>query len=169
MNAADILAYGQRTLENALADVPAAAWTTPGACGQWSVKDIVAHLASYELVIVDVLTAFVQEDPTPQLDRFLAAGPAFNDAEVAARSAKSPEEVRDELAAAHRQTLALIAAIPEERRRRPGTLPWYGLEYALDDLLVYMVYGHKREHAAQIALFGNRLRSLAGTQSAMSC
>ena len=29
--------------------------------------------------------------------------------------------------------------------------------YALDDVLVYMYYGHKREHSAQIAAFRDRL------------
>ena len=37
--------------------------------------------------------------------------------------------------------------------RQSGTLPWYGMEYALDDFLVYIYYGHKREHSAQIAAF----------------
>ena len=27
---------------------------------------------------------------------------------------------------------------------------WYGPEYALDDLVVYLMYGHKREHAPQL-------------------
>jgi hypothetical protein len=27
------------------------------------------------------------------------------------------------------------------------------MEYALDDVLIYMYYGHKREHSAQIAVF----------------
>jgi hypothetical protein len=31
-----------------------------------------------------------------------------------------------------------------------GSIPWYGPEYALDDLLVYTMYGHKREHAPQL-------------------
>ncbi len=39
-----------------------------------------------------------------------------------------------------------------------GTLPWYGMEYALDDFIVYTFYGHKREHSAQIAAFGDLLR-----------
>jgi hypothetical protein len=33
----------------------------------------------------------------------------------------------------------------------------YGKEYALDDFVVYMYYGHKREHGAQVAGFHDRL------------
>jgi len=53
------------------------------------------------------------------------------------------------------RTVALADAM-----RQAGTLPWYGLEYALDDFLVYAFYGHKREHSAQIAAFRDRLERL---------
>jgi hypothetical protein len=42
---------------------------------------------------------------------------------------------------------------------KPGTLPWYGPEYALDDFIVYSYYGHKREHSAQINVFRDQLAS----------
>jgi hypothetical protein len=54
--------------------------------------------------------------------------------------------------------MSLLVNIPSETLRQIGTLPWYGIEYALDDVLVYMYYGHKREHSAQIAAFRDRLR-----------
>ena len=47
----------------------------------------------------------------------------------------------------------LLDDIPIEELREVGTIPWYGLEYSLDDLIVYMFYGHKREHSAEIAVF----------------
>ena len=59
---------------------------------------------------------------------------------------------------AHAQVMSLATQISSERFRQTGTLPWYGMEYALDDFLVYTFYGHKREHSAQIAAFGDRLR-----------
>jgi hypothetical protein len=46
--------------------------------------------------------------------------------------------------------MALVARIPAERWREVGTIPWYGPQYALDDLAVYTMYGHKREHAPQL-------------------
>jgi hypothetical protein len=53
MNAVDILKYGQLTVLRTLDGLPESAWETPGACGVWSVKEIIAHLASYEQVLVD--------------------------------------------------------------------------------------------------------------------
>jgi len=49
--------------------------------------------------------------------------------------------------------MSMAAQLSPEVFRQTGTLPWYGNAYALDDLLVYMYYGHKREHSAQIAAF----------------
>jgi hypothetical protein len=77
----------------------------------------------------------------------------FNDDEVALRKDRSSAEVLAEYNDAHSQAMNLINDIPAENLREVGTIPWYGLEYSLDDLIVYMFYGHKREHSAEIAVF----------------
>jgi hypothetical protein len=40
--------------------------------------------------------------------------------------------------------------IPAEPWREAGTIPWYGPEYSLNDLVVYQMYGHRREHDPQL-------------------
>src|ERR1019366_9124892 len=157
MNAADILKYGQQTVHQTLKSFPEAAWEESGACGEWSVKDIIAHLASYELVLVDILMRFATNGSIPALDKFIELGSQFNDYEVSQRKEKTLKEVLQEFDEAHSVTMSLLAAIPAEVLRQNGTLPWYGIDYALDDVIVYMYYGHKREHSAQIAAFQNRL------------
>jgi hypothetical protein len=158
MNATDIVKYGQQTILQAIDGFPATAWETPGACGVWSVKDIIAHLASYEQVLVNILTTFTGGGPTPVLDSYLELGGQFNDFEVSRRQAMSITEVLAEFKNTHTQVMSLMAKLPSELLGEVGTLPWYGMEYALDDVLVYMYYGHKREHGAQIAAFCDRLR-----------
>jgi len=156
MNASDILKYGQFTVLQTLEVFPASALETPGACGVWSVKDIIAHLASYEHVLVDVLATFLVGGPTPYLSKFTQPGGQFNDTEVDTRKEKTMKEVLSEFNDAHAQVMSLAAQIPVETFRQVGTLPWYGKEYALDDFIVYTYYGHKREHSAQIAAFRDR-------------
>jgi uncharacterized damage-inducible protein DinB len=153
MNAVDVLKYGNQTLLRTIDELPDAAWETPGVCGIWSVKDIVAHLASYELVLVDVLSTFVDPGPTPYLTKYGEDYVGFNDHEVEARQGLTAAEVLDEYKTAHSKVMVLAAKIDKETFRRNGTLPWYGEEYDLDDFLVYTYYGHKREHSAQIAVF----------------
>lgn len=158
MNAVDILKYGHLTVLQTIDGFPESAWDTPGACGVWSVKDIIAHLASYEQVLVDVLTSFGGSDPTPVLNRFIELGSQFNDTEVNRRKEKTMKEVLGEYNDTHAQVMSMVAQLPPETLRQTGTLPWYGAIYALDDFLVYAYYGHKREHSAQIAVFRDHLR-----------
>ena len=153
MNAPDVLKYGQLTLLVSLDAIPEADWETPGVCGVWSVTQIVAHLASYEAAFADALLEVCGGGPTPTLDHFRSDPAGFNDAEVAARAALSPAETLAELHAEHARAADLAARLPAETFRLPGTIPWYGAEYSLDDLLVYINYGHKREHVAQIDRF----------------
>ncbi|HEX9439299.1 MAG TPA: DinB family protein [Roseiflexaceae bacterium] len=154
MNALDILKYGHQTSLKAVDELPDADWETPGACGVWSVKNIIAHLASYEHVLVEVLTGFLGGGPTPYLESF---NEHFNDLQVAMRQDLSVAETLGEYNAVHARVIAVAAQLPAETFRQIGTLPWYGMEYALDDVIVYMYYGHKREHSAQIAVFRDRL------------
>ncbi len=157
MNAADIVKYGQGTALQAVEGLPEADWATPGVCGVWSVKDIIAHLASYEQVLAEVLESITTGGATPLLDRFTDRSRNFNDAEVAARQGMSPAETLAEFNDAHARVAAALATIAPDTLRQPGTIPWYGPEYALDDLIVYAFYGHKREHSAQIAVFQDAL------------
>ncbi len=157
MNATDILKYGHQTVHQTLNSFPATAWEQSGACGEWSVKDIIAHLASYEQVLVDIVTSFTAKDSTPTLDRFIEMGSQFNDYEVNKRKEKTMKDVLQEFNEAHSAVLSLLVAIPAETLRQTGTLPWYGMDYALDDVIVYMYYVHKREHSAQVAAFQHRL------------
>lgn len=158
MNATDILKYGQLTALQAIAGFPESEQETKGACGVWSVKDIMAHLASYEKLLVDVLSGLVGKHPTPYLDKFIELGDQFNNSEVEGRNERTMREILDEFNDAHAQVMELAARVPPETFCQAGTLPWYGMEYALDDMLVYMYYGHKREHSAQIAAFHDRLK-----------
>src|SRR5579863_2070850 len=155
MNATGILLDGHHTALQAIEGFPAPAWETPGACGLWSVKDIIAHLASYEQVLVDVLTGFVAQHPhpTPSLDKFTELCDQFNDTEVETRKKCTMQEVLTEFNNAHAQVLELAAHISPAMFTQPGTLPWYGIDYSLDDVLVHMYYGHQREHSAQITAF----------------
>ncbi|HEU5099065.1 MAG TPA: DinB family protein [Roseiflexaceae bacterium] len=167
MNASDILKYGHRTVLGAIDGLPEHEWQTGGVCGVWSVRDIIAHLASYEQVLAEVLESFqpgtvmpsqsTGTSATPLLDAFIEPDGRFNDAQVALRSGRSHANVLAEYVGAYEWVAELATQISAETFRRVGTLPWYGMEYALDDFLVYAFYGHKREHCAQIAVFRDRV------------
>jgi hypothetical protein len=157
MNASDILKYGHLTVHGTLERVPQAQWNTAGVCGYWSVRQILAHLASFELALVDILRVFPEQPQTPLFTSFLGSRGTFNDDQVDLRDGYSPAETLAELDEAHAAVMPLIADVPADLLRKAGAIPWYGAEYALDDFLVYSFYGHKREHSAQIAVFADTL------------
>lgn len=158
MNAHDILLYGHKTVQDSLGGLDEGQMVTSGVCGVWSVKDIMAHLASYEKLLVDILNSLIDDVPTPTLQRMLEYGPyGFNDVEVGEREGLSLADVLAEYHDTQAQTLLLIPQIPLTTQRQKGILAWYGADYDLEDFLVYTYYGHKREHTAQMAVFRDNL------------
>ena len=157
MNVNDVMKYGHQTVLDATEGLEETAWRMPGACGVWSVKDIVAHLTSFEYLLIDVLKSLDGEGPTPTLDSFMQDMMRFNDDEVLKRRDHSVSETMAEYEAAYTRSVEMLARVPEEMLRQNGILTWYGEEYDLEDFIVYTFYGHKREHCAQIGVFRDEL------------
>jgi len=154
MDSIDILQYGHETVKDAVAHLPDNEWQMAGVCGHWSVKEIIDHLASFEQLLVEVLTSLLEDaPPTPTLQRLLVDEAQFNDDEVARRHHLTVAESWIEYETAYETAVSLLAQIPREGQQLNVSLPWYGNNYDLEDFLVYTYYGHKREHCAQIAVF----------------
>ena len=147
MNPIDILTYGQRTIDDLIDRLEPGGWQAV-ALGTWTTKDLVGHLGVFEVRFVEILTAFLGEEPATSLVRIPVD--VFNDDQAAVRRDWPVAAVVAELRDAHLQAMALVPRIPADRWRAVGTIPWYGPQYALDDLVVYLMYGHKREHAPQL-------------------
>ena len=153
MDAVGILRWGHDWLMRQVSGMPEAGWAEP-AVGTWSARDVLAHLSSYELLLSEVLAPFVGETvPTTLLSRY---DDGFNDREVDARAGTPWRDVLAEYREAHERAMAIAVRMPAGVWPQVGTIPWYGAEYALDDLLVFQWYGHKREHGAQIAAAKDR-------------
>lgn len=131
------------------------AWETAGVVGTWSAKNVVAHLASFEQALVELLgsLSYPMRSTSTLADM---NRPDFNDAQVALRQHLTVSATLSEYVDWHEQAVQLAASIPLETYRQAGLLSWYGPAYDLEDYLVYTYYGHKREHAAQLKLFARR-------------
>ena len=156
MNATELLEKSNLLVIQTVDDLPETAWDIPGACGNWSVKDIIAHLASYEHIIVDILSIFQKEQPTPYILQFLHQLDQFNKVEVEARKYETAQHVLDEYQDAQVEATSLLMQIPDEKVQERGTMPWYGEDCCLADF-INRIYDHTREHCAQIARFRQRL------------
>lgn len=157
MNAIEIMDNGHKTILSTADGLDAPHWQTPGVCGEWTVKDLIAHLASYEWMLVEVFDNLVNgSTATPTLDRYLEGPTSFNDNEVTKRREDSLNKVLAEYKKAHGEAMALGERVPTGGWTQNGILSWYGSAYDLDDFIAYTFYGHKREHCAQIAAFRYR-------------
>lgn len=148
MQTLDVMRYGHGEV-TAVIDAYAPDDWSRIALGVWTSKDLLGHLGAFEQRIADVLATFVD---APALTDLMDADPAtFNDDQAAVRMEWPVERVIDEYLSAHTRLMTHAMAIPEARWRELGTIPWYGAAYSLDDLIVYQIYGHKREHVPQLS------------------
>ena len=147
MQTLDVLMYGQRTIRSTIDRYGADDWDRI-ALGVWTAKDLLGHLGAFELRFADQLAPFAGEPVESDLP---SADPrTFNDDQAAVRKDWPVEKVMAEFLEAHERVIRHARAIPAEVWREVGTIPWYGPEYSLNDLVVYQQYGHKREHDPQL-------------------
>jgi hypothetical protein len=147
MQTLDVLMYGQRTVRSTIDRYTATDWDRI-ALGVWTAKDLLGHLGAFEVRFADVLATFVD---APRESDLMDADPrTFNDDQAAVRKEWPLDRVMAEFLDAHERVLRHAKTIAPEVWREVGTIPWYGPEYSLDDLVVYQMYGHKREHDPQL-------------------
>jgi len=159
MHGADVLHYGHDFLLRALDGLDESHYDKEAICGVWTVKDVIAHLASHELVFIEILnTVLGNEVPMPNMQAMGTIGPAaFNESEVDKRKSLSYREIWEEYDTAQQKVAELWVQIPEAKQHQAGLLAWYGDEYDLEDFVAYSFYGHKREHSAQINVLKDKL------------
>ena len=162
MNTDTILQYGHQMILTVVKDLPETEWTRPGAHGDWSIKDIIAHLTLCEYALSEISQSILESGiPTPTLDQLRQNFAEFCQREVENRRDLTIEETLAEYMTAYEQNRPLICRIPADLSHRNGTLPWYGEEFDLDDFIFFTFYGHKRERAGQIAAFRKELSTEA--------
>ncbi|MFC1995652.1 DinB family protein [Chloroflexota bacterium] len=111
-----------------------------GAVGQWSVRDVLAHISTWEEEAIKVFPLILDGKPLP-LYRQCGGIDAFNAREQERKRYLSLEQVKDELAVTHQRLIQILAETPESV---------FSLNKRLDKRFRYDTYGHYREHADQI-------------------
>jgi len=151
MNAAEMLDNVHLRTIRALDDLPELQWDIPGACGNWTVKEIVAHLTSYELALAEGLKAFLGQPSTHMyISRLLEDGAKFNEEEVEKRRYETAQHVMDDYNDAQIQTMSLLEQIPAQKLQQK-----VADDRSLNDFIISF-YNHMNEHCDQIEKFRNR-------------
>ena len=120
--------------------------TTAPATGDWTVKDVIAHLWSW----VDEATHTVKAWRTPRpWQEGVTYDDRWNEARVADKSALPLISVLDGLARAHRRLLNRLDLTTDEELAQLGEAPW-GEKLTLVDFY-YGMAEHYAEHAKNLA------------------
>ena len=137
-------------------NLPELEWDIPMSDEGWTVKDTIAHLASHERVLGDVLRTFADDAPeTSYLSRYIQDNDDFNKEEVNARSNNTAQQVIDEYQEEQTDNTGLLTRISAEIFEKKGTLLWYGEDRSLSDF-VRDKSTHIQHHCDEITAFRNR-------------
>ena len=114
------------------AGLPDAALLEPGVAGDWSVKDVLAHVNTWQEEALQQLPVIAAGGTPPRYGSTYGGIDAFNARMAERKRGMSLAEVRRRLDETHRRLIALIRSVPEHhltgetRFRRRLRLDTYG-------------------------------------------
>lgn len=120
--------------------LPADALLEPGVVGEWSVKDLMAHIATWELESLAALPVIAQGGRAPRYVRYGGID-GFNLLKWREFQAWSADDLHARLVQAHLEILAFLGAVEENL---------FATETRFRRRLRWDTYGHYREHARQV-------------------
>lgn len=88
--------------------------TTPGVVEDWSVKDILAHVTTWEQEALKYLPVILNGEKTPRYSAMYGGIDAFNAQMTQQKRSLSLAEVKRQLDETHHKLLAYIQSVPEE-------------------------------------------------------
>ncbi|HJZ46533.1 MAG TPA: DinB family protein [Roseiflexaceae bacterium] len=132
-------------LLGAFAGLDEAALDRKGVVGEWSIKNVLAHIAAWEAWVVQALPVRLATGATPaDLRQRIADEDRFNAEEVAEREELTPDEQLMELERTRAELLAYVRGLdaPTLERRHP----WDTWEGTLPQYLLAALRDHEAEH-----------------------
>ena len=117
----------------------------PGVVGEWSVRDLLGHIATWEEEAMAALSVILEGRPLP---RYASSGgiDAFNARDQDRKRGITIAELRQDLESTHQRFMAYLASVPETAYAQEGRF----LKRLRQD-----TYGHYREHNGQVVRWRN--------------
>jgi hypothetical protein len=159
MNKNDILIQLEESREkflDALDGLPFDQWTIPGIEGEWSIKDILAHLSRWEAELVKLLwqTRQGQRPTTMQINQ-MNVDETNNIWFIESRT-RSLEHVLDDFHLVRNQTILRVEGFSDKELADPKRYPWLDSR-PLSEWIASDSFGHEAEHAPQIVEWRKKL------------
>jgi uncharacterized protein (TIGR03083 family) len=121
----------------------------PGVMGDWSVKDILAHLAMWEAELVKILWS-AQQGQAPRSSYFSGVPvDEINENWRKLNTSRSLDHVLSDLRAVRKQTTRRLESFSDQDLNTPARFSWLkgGL---LGEWIAEWTYQHESEHTTQI-------------------
>jgi uncharacterized protein (TIGR03083 family) len=101
-------------LNDSYAGLSDAQLTTPGVAGEWSVRDVLAHVTTWDEEALKYLPLIISGGRPPRYASFGGLD-AFNARTMAAKRALSLAEVLDQFDETHQRLVAYLRTVPDEQ------------------------------------------------------
>jgi hypothetical protein len=124
---------GWREVLGALDGIPEERLEEPGACGAWSTKNLMGHLAFWDDHVLEEIERALAGQPLEEVDF-----QALNDADQAEREERTLAEEREAMHRAHAAVMARLEGVPGNEAAR------------LDQAIGRHTYEHYAAHARDI-------------------
>lgn len=136
-------------LSSLLTGQPEDALDRKGAVGEWSIKNVLAHLAAWELTMVQALDERLIGGKDPEVLATIAANPDdWNAAQVAEGDHLSPEDQLAELDWTHDVLVQYLRSLDDATLTQRA--PWSGWDGTVAEYIRSAIADHERDHLAQI-------------------
>ena len=155
----EMMERGYTAFEALLAPLSEVQLTEPGVSGDWSLKDILVHIATWQGRAAQILEA-AQRNEQPQLTPPIKTEEEmdqFNNATFAANRSRPLAEVKQDFHTSYQQLLAATRALDEADLLDPGRFAWMKGN-ALWKTVEGDSFGHYDEHRPAIEAWLARQR-----------
>jgi hypothetical protein len=145
-----VIRLERNKLEELLDGLSAEKLGHPGVEVDWSIKDILAHIAAWERVAVDIVSATQSGITLPTyVSKVFENVDVFNAKVYEKHKAWSISKIQEEFSAAHQEFIKLIASLGEDFVFR--NLPFEGAEkFTIQYMISANTHWHYREHVDSI-------------------
>ncbi len=152
MNKKEILSTLEESRKNflkTLEGLPEEAMLQPGAAGEWSVKDILAHLSLWEAELIKMLFQ-IRQGEKPTSAQFSSKKVDAINAEWQAANASRPlERVMADFLAVRKQTIRQVQGFADQDLTDPERYPWLRGK-PLSTWIATDSFEHEGEHSEDI-------------------
>jgi hypothetical protein len=150
----------RRRLEKNLAALSQAEMIQPGVTGNWSAKDVLAHIVAWEQLFLSWYRSGLegQTPERPPVGMSQRAIDELNEEIYETHRDRALEKVKSEFSASYQQVLAAVEEIPEEEMFAHGRYGWTG-KLTLADYIAGNTCNHYAWANAQVRKWRKRTRS----------